>query len=195
VLWGSWARYLATTDRSIVRHDVDLVVSERLGRRFYELAPALRREGFHPILRIPDHELDKVLESAGMSQEPVRREYGGNHQWGLHPEIRNFTLRKLLGVNLDLIFDPASFEATPGHQTWVKDGDHDHLVRAVEFWEGSEILFDNPLHSKMGLLVPSVESQVQFGRVLSPRTQPWSAREKGRATAQLERAHERRPVL
>jgi hypothetical protein len=189
VLWGSWARYLVTSNELFSPHDVDLIVSERLGRRFYELAVALRREGFHPILRIPDPELDKVLKSAGLSQEPVRTTHGGNHQWGLSPRIRNFTLRKNLGVNLDLLFGPGSFEAAPGHWTWAKDGTHERLVRSVGFWAGYEVLFDNPIQTKMGLLVPSLDAQIQFSHVLQSRK---PAPEFARATALLENAHEQR---
>jgi hypothetical protein len=196
VLWGSWARYLVTSNEMFSPRDVDLIVSDRLSKRFYELAVALRREGFHPILRIPDPELDKALKSAGLSQEPVRKKHGGSHQWGLSPKIRNFTLRKYLGVNLDLLFGPDSFEATPGHSTWIKDGTQDRLIRSVGFWAGSELLFDNPVQTKMGLLVPSLDAQIQFSRMLFNRELDLKQGERAKKVAigltQLEEAREQR---
>jgi hypothetical protein len=183
---------MVTSNKLIVRHDVDLMISERLSKRFYELALALRREGFHPIVRIPDPELDKVLNNAGLSQEPVRTDQGGNWEWGLFPGVRNDKLRNLLGVNLDLGFAPESFETIPGHWNWVQNGDHDRLVQKVRnYSECKEHLFDHPKQSKMGLLVPSLEEQLQFLRLLLKRR---SSKKVASAIAQLEDADYQRRV-
>ena len=189
VLVGSWARYLVTSDKLIVRRDVDLMISERLSKRFYELALALRREGFHPIIRIPDPKLDKVLNSAGLSQEPVRTEQGNNRHWGLSPRIGNERIRHYLGVDLDLIFTPSSFEVIPGHWTWVDNGDHDRLIRNVRRSAGTEFVFDNAKQTKMGLLVASLDAQLQSLRLLLERR---SSKGLARAIAQLEKAREQR---
>lgn len=187
VLVGSWARYLVTSNKLIVRRDVDLMISERLSKRFYELALALRREGFHPIIRIPDPELDKVLDSAGLSQEPVRTEQGSNRHWGLCPRIGEDRVRNYLGVDLDLIFTPGSFEAIPGHWTWVDNGDHDRLIRSVRRSAGTEFVFNNAKQTRKGLLVASLDAQLQSLRLLLERR---SSKNLAGAIAQLEKARE-----
>jgi hypothetical protein len=189
VLVGSWARYLVTSNKLILRRDVDLMISERLSKRFYELALALRREGFHPIIRIPDPELDEVLNSAGLSQEPVRTEQGSNRHWGLFPRIGNDRIRNYLGLDLDLIFTPGSFEVIPGHWAWVDNGDHDRLIRNVRNSAGTEFVFDNAKKVKMGLLVASLDAQLQSLRLLLERR---SSKNLARAIAQLEKAREQR---
>lgn len=189
VLVGSWARYLVTSNKLIVRRDVDLMISERLSKRFYELARALRKEGFHPIVRIPDPELDEVLNSAGLSQEPVRRAQGSNRDWGLSPTITNDRIRKYIGLDLDLIFTPGSFEAIPGHGTWVENGDHDRLMRSVRSSAGTEFVLDDTKQTKMGLLVASLDAQLQSLSLLLERR---NSKNLVRAITQLEAAREQR---
>ena len=192
VLWGSWARYLVTSNEQIVRHDVDLVLSEHLARRFYELAIALRREGFHPIVRIPDPELDKTLNRVGLSQEPVRTGYGSNRHWGLFPRIENDRIRHYLGVDLDLVFTPGNFDVVPGHDTWVDNGDHERLLRSVRVSAGTELVFSNARETEMGLLVASLDAQLQSLRLLLERR---SSKNLERAIAQLEKYREQRRSL
>jgi hypothetical protein len=197
LLLGSWARYLVTSNKLIVRHDVDLMISRPLSKRFYELALALRREGFHPIIRIPDSELDKVLSRAGLSQEPIRTtKRGSNYQWGLYPMIRNGRLRRYLGVNLELTFWPSSFEVVPGHWTWVVDGDHDPIVRSIGRYAGTEFLLDYTKQTKTGLLVPSLDAQLRFNHILLNRFQAeghrWASKKIARTIAQLEEARVQR---
>jgi hypothetical protein len=91
-----------------------------------------------------------------------------------------------------MIFTSTSFEVTPGHWTWVLDGDHYSLVQYVRHFAGSEILFDNSVQTKMGLRVPSLDAQLQFSHVLLNRnlnrSDAHGARKVARSVAQLENA-------
>jgi hypothetical protein len=173
VLWGGWARWFVTMNSVETLKDVDVILAPKACERFYVLALALRQKGFHPVWRIPDPELDKFLAAKGdLSQEPIGTESGipNGHglSWGLDPSLKAGDLRRFTtGLNLDLSFEPDDFSLLPGHSSWMHDrtGKQSDLLRMLEPWTGCRVVFENPFKTDIGLLCPSLDSQLKLLRL------------------------------
>ena len=169
ILWGSQARRLATGKPTDDSRDVDLVISYTLCKQFYGLAAALRHQGLHPVWTIPDDRLDKALEEAGLSQEPICQENQHGTAWTIGPLPDK-------PLNLDLIFNARGLTLIPNSENWTADEarvpEHNHTwyANSLDFYDGCEDLFASGIMSSIGLLYPSREAQITLYLKMLERT-------------------------